>query len=159
MTTILKIDLSSISIVEQKKSYLVTAPTTADANTETEIEKIIDKSKQYQLHRLHDVVYGSMISVQSLYRGDFHDYSALYIELPNPTFQNGLHIKPAGNYLRAFCKGNGDKLPDRYKEILAYAKKQGLSLTGYSYETGINETVIDSFDDYITQIEIHIKLE
>lgn len=159
MTTILKIDLSSICIVEQKKSYLVTVPTTANANTETEIKKIIDKSKQYQLHRLHDAAYGSMISAQSLYKGDFQNYSALYIELPNHTSKKGLHIKPAGNYLRAFCKGSWDKLPDRYKEILAYAKKQGLSLTGYSYETDINETVIDCFDDYITQIEIHIKSE
>jgi effector-binding domain-containing protein len=68
-----------------------------------------------------------------------------------------LHIKPAGKYLRAFCKGSWDRLPDRYKEILAYAQKQGLSLTGYSYEMGINETVIDDFNDYITQIEIQIK--
>jgi effector-binding domain-containing protein len=70
-----------------------------------------------------------------------------------------LHAKPAGKYLRAFCKGSWDKLAGRYKEIFAYADKQGFSLTGYSYETGINETVIDNFNDYITQIEIPIKSE
>ena len=41
--------------------------------------------------------------------------------------------------------------------MFAYAKKQGLTLCGYAYETGINELVIDSIDDYITQIEIPIK--
>ena len=61
MSIILKIDLSSICITEQKKSYLVTVPTTADASAETEIESIINKTKQYQLHRLHDAAYGSMI--------------------------------------------------------------------------------------------------
>ena len=157
MSIILKIDLSGICITEQKKSYLVTVPTTADASAETEIESIINKTKQYQLHRLHDAAYGSMISVESLYSGDFQNYSALYFELPNPASKKGLHIKPAGKYLRAFCKGSWDRLPDRYKEILAYAQKQGLSLTGYSYEMGINETVIDDFNDYITQIEIQIK--
>lgn len=157
MTTILNIDLSSISVVEEKKTYLVTVPTTADTNTQ--IDKIISEGKQHQLHRLHDATYGSMISTESLYKGDFDNYSALYIELPKSSSKKGLHIKPEGKYLRAFCKGSWDKLPERYKEILDYAKKQGLTLCGYSYETGINETVIDSFDDYITQIEIPIKTQ
>lgn len=159
MSTILNIDLASICIIEQKKAYLVTVPTSADTDIETEIESIIGKVRQYQLHRLHDAAYGSMIPIENLYRGDFQNYSALYFELPNPTSKKGLHIKPAGKYLRAFCKGSWDKLPGRYKEILAYADKQGLSLTGYSYEIGINETVIDDFNDYITQIEIPIKSE
>ena len=34
-----------------------------------------------------------------------------------------------------------------------------MSLYEYAYETGINETVIDNFDDYITQIEIPIKVK
>lgn len=156
MNTILNMDLSSICIVEQKKSYLITVPTTANETIETEIEKIIDLGTQHQLHRLHDATYGSMISVQSLYQGDFQNYCALYIELPHVKSKKELHIKPSGRYLRAFCKGSWDRLPDRYHEILDYAKNQGLSLTGYSYETGINETVIDRFDDYITQIEIQI---
>mgnify|MGYP000236468331 CR=1 FL=1 len=29
---------------------------------------------------------------------------------------------------------------------------------GYSYETGINESVINGFDEYITQIEIPIQI-
>lgn len=159
MSTILNIDLASICIIERKKSYLVTVPTNENASAETEIESMINKTKQYQLRHLHDAAYGSIIPVESLYRGDFQNYSALYFELPTPTSKRGLHIKPAGKYLRAFCKGSWDKLPDRYKEILAYADKQGFSLTGYSYETGINETVIDNFNDYITQIEIPIKSE
>lgn len=155
----MNIDLASISIIERKKSYLVTVPTNANASAETEIESMINKTKQYQLHHLHDAAYGSMIPVESLYRGDFQNYSALYFELPTPISKRGLHAKPAGIYLRAFCKGSWDKLAGRYKEIFAYADKQGFSLTGYSYETGINETVIDNFNDYITQIEIPIKSE
>ena len=45
------------------------------------------------------------------------------------------------------------------KEVIQPAKKQGTTLCGYAYETGINELVIDSIDDYITQIEIPIKPE
>ena len=68
-------------------------------------------------------------------------------------------MQPAGTYLRAFCKGSWDNISDKYKEILAYVDKQGLSLYGFAYETGINELVIDSIDEYITQIEIPVKSE
>ena len=43
------------------------------------------------------------------------------------------------------------------REILAYAGAHGLTLYGWSYETGLNESVIDSFGEYITQIEIPIQ--
>ena len=42
-------------------------------------------------------------------------------------------------------------------EILTYAKENRLQFYGFAYEKGINELVIDTFDDYITQIEIPIK--
>ena len=44
-------------------------------------------------------------------------------------------------------------------EILTYAKENRLQFYGFAYEKGINELVIDTFDDYITQIEIPIKPE
>ena len=38
----------------------------------------------------------------------------------------------------------------------AFAKKNDLKLTGYAYELGLNEFVISSQEDYITQIMIKI---
>ena len=157
MMTLLNLDLSEISIVQKEKCYLAIVPMTEESTTETEIELVIEETKKRQLHRLHDASYGSMISVESLYQGNFNDYSALYIEMPYLGSKKGLHLQPAGTYLCAFCKGSWDKLPHIYEKILAYAKKQGLSLYGYSYETGINESVINNIQDYITQIEIPIK--
>lgn len=161
MMTLLHLDLSEIRIVEKKKSYLAVVPMpkedAANEITEIQIEKVIEETKKRQIHCLHDAVYGSMISVKNLQQGDFEHYDALYIEVPNPASKKGLHVQSAGKYLRAFCKGSWDKLPGRYNEILAYAKKQGISLCGYSYETGINESVISDFQEYITQIEIPIQ--
>lgn len=39
---------------------------------------------------------------------------------------------------------------------MEYAGSRGLTLSGYSYEKGINETVIDRIEDYIVQIEIPV---
>ena len=78
----------------------------------------------------------------------------LFIEIPFLEHKKGLHIQPGGKYLRAFHKGDWGKIPLRYWEILDYARREGLTLCGYSYEKGINETVIDRVEDYIIQIEI-----
>ena len=63
---------------------------------------------------------------------------------------------PAGVYLRAFCIGNWDRLPARYEAILRYAEQHHLQFSGYAYEIGINELVIDRIEDYITKIEIPV---
>ncbi len=153
------LDISTISFVQKQSCYLVSVDVSTNTSFEKEIGQVIAETKKYQLHRLHDASYGSMIPVENLLQGKFDEYTALYIEMPYPISKKGLHLQPAGTYLRAFCKGSWDNISDKYKEILAYVDKQGLSLYGFAYETGINELVIDSIDEYITQIEIPVKSE
>ncbi len=157
MSTLLTIDLSEISVIERPERCLVTVDVTPETSFEEEVELITAETEKYQLGRLHDASYGSMIPVASLLAGSYSDYSKLFIEIPFLTYQPSLHLPPDGKYLRAFHKGAWDKLPLRYEEIFAFAKNHNLTLHGYSYETGINENVIDRIDDYIIQIEIPIK--
>ena len=117
---------------------------------------LLQPKQKYQLGRLHDASYGSMIPVSSLLAGNYNDYSKLYIEIPFLTYHPGLHIAPGGKYLRAFHKGTWDNLPQRYEEIFAFAREHNLMLHEFSYEMGINENVIDRIDDYIVQIEIPV---
>lgn len=160
MSTIRNLDLSEFSIVEKPEThYFVTVPISHDTPFEQEIEMVVAETKKYQLRRLHDASYGAILPVENLYCGNFTSYSALYIELPFPTHLEGLHVQPKGSYLRTFCKGNWDHLPGRYMEILAYSKENHLQLCGCAYEKGINELVIDTLDDYITQIEIPIQTQ
>lgn len=159
METLRSLNLSSIDLVKKQSRYLVAVDVSQNLPFEKEIEQVIAETKKYQLRRLHDASYGAMIPVESLYQENFSAYTALYIEMPFPVSKKGLHLQPAGTYLRAFCKGSWDRIPERYQEILAYADRNGLSLCGYAYETGINELVIDHIDDYITQIEIPVQLE
>lgn len=157
MEMLRSLDVSAIELVQKQSCFLVSVEVNANTSFEKEVGKVIAQTKKYQLHRLHDASYGSMIPVENLLRGKFDDYTALYIEMPYPISKKGLHLQPAGTYLRAFCKGSWDKIPGKYKKILDYADKQGLLLYGFAYETGINELVIDSMDEYITQIEIPVK--
>lgn len=160
MAAILTADLTDICVIKKDQPVcLATVDISDSMPLEAEIEKVITEAKKYQLPRLHDASYGAMLSVEKLHRNSFDEYEYLYIQIPDQLRKNGLHIQPKGLYLRAFCRGSWDKLPARYREILAYAKQQNLTLTGFAYEKGINEMVIDTFDDYITQIEIPIKTE
>ena len=159
MSTLLTMNLSEISIVERKERCLVTIDVNQETSFEEEVELITAETEKYQLGRLHDASYGSMIAVSSLLAGNYNDYSKLYIEIPFLTYRTGLHIAPGGKYLRAFHKGTWDNLPQRYEEIFAFAREHNLMLHEFSYEMGINENVIDHIDDYIVQIEIPVGNE
>ena len=128
-----------------------------DTSFEKEVELITAETARYGLGRLHNASYGSMIPVSSLQEGSFDDYTRLFIEIPFLPRKKGLHIQPGGTYLRAFHKGDWNQLPQRYQAILSYAREQGLTLSGFSYEKGINETVADRMEDYIVQIEIPVR--
>ena len=158
MDTLLTMDLSEISVVEREERCLVTVGIDRGTSFEREVELITAETEKYQLGRLHKASYGSMISVSSLMSGRYDDYSRLFIEIPFLSYQAGLHMAPGGKYLRAFCKGEWDRLPKRYQEIFDYAREHGLTPYGYSYEMGINENVIERIEDYIVQIEIPITL-
>lgn len=158
MDTLLTMDLSEISVVEREERCLVTVGIDRGTSFEREVELITAETEKYQLGRLHKASYGSMISVSSLMSGRYDDYSRLFIEIPFLSCRAGLHMAPGGKYLRAFCKGEWDRLPKRYQEIFDYAREHGLTPYGYSYEMGINENVIERIEDYIVQIEIPITL-
>ena len=154
--TLATLDLNAITLVHRPSRYLAAVEIQEGLTSEEEISRVVAKTKQYQLRRLHDASYGAMLPVEHLYQGKMDAYSALYIEMPFPASKKGLHLQPAGTYLRAFCQGSWDHLPQRYQQILDYAQENGLELTGYAYETGINELVIHNVEDYITQIDIPV---
>lgn len=156
MDTLLTMDLSAIDIIDKEECCLVTVEIGRDTSYDRQVEMIIAETQKYQLRRLHDASYGTMISAESLYRGAFDDYSRLFIEIPSPMSTQGLHIRPSGKYLRAFYKGNWEKMTDKYGEILSYVEENGLRLKGFSYEMIINGNVADRMEDDIVQIEIPV---
>lgn len=72
MTTLNHLDLTEIKIVEKKKTRYLGLVDISQTNS---MEEIIDQSvigaKKYHLHRLYNASYGSMLSVENIYRGKF----------------------------------------------------------------------------------------
>ncbi len=157
MQTLLTMDLSEITIVQKKERSLVTVNINQDTTFDKQVEMITAETKKYQLRRLHDASYGTMIAVDSLQNGDFNDYSKLFIEIPFPIKKAGLHIQPAGDYVRAFYRDATESPVLCYQRIFEYVEEHGLALSGFSYEVIINENVIDHAEDALVQIEIPVK--
>lgn len=151
------LDLDGISIVRKQAQPLVTLQTTKNTAPEKELEMVLDEMGRHRACRMYGVCYGAIIPTASIYKGDFEDYRAIFVQIPQLEPAPDLHIQPAGEYLCAYCKGSWDRLPETYRKILRYAEENGLELWDCSYETGINETVIESMDQYITRIEIPVR--
>lgn len=149
--------LTQISLVRRETCYLATVPLPGDTPTDREIAAVIDQAKAHQLGHLHEGVYGAMLPVEHLRQGRFTDYTHLFLEVPAPTRRTGLHRRPKGRYLLAYYQGPWQGLPAKYEAILAYARDHELTLTGFAYEKGVNELVIQQDEDYITQIEIPVQ--
>lgn len=156
MQTLLTMDLSEISIVRKKERSLVTVDINQETTFDKQVEMITAETKKYQLRRLHDASYGTMIAVDSLRKGDLADYSKLFIEIPFSIKRDGLHIQPAGDYVRAFYRDATESPALCYQRIFEYAEEHGLVLSGFSYEVIINENVIDRMEDAVVQIEIPV---
>ena len=154
MQTLLTMDLSQISIVTKPKRHLVTVAIDEDTSFDKQVEMITAETQKYQLRRLHDASYGTMIAVEHLKAGKFEDYSHLFIEIPFPIKKAGLHIQPGGEYLQAFYQGPWEEMDKCYQKILDYVQAQNLTLQGFSYETIINENVVQRIEEAIVQIEI-----
>ena len=100
---------------------------------------------------------GSFISLDNVYKMNFDKYEGIYtIALNKKSIPNNL-IKPKGKYLCGYQKGTWDKLLALYQQMLDYANKNNLQLTGYAYEVGLNDFVISDEADYITKIMIKIQ--
>ena len=106
MSALRNLDLSEVSIVEKPEThYLVTVPISQGIPFEQEIEKVVVEAKKYQLKRLHDASYGSILPVEDLYCGHYHNYSALYMELPFPYPPKGASYSAKRNLSKGFLQG------------------------------------------------------
>lgn len=103
METLLTMDLSEISIVEKEERCLVTVAISPNTTFEEEVEMITAETERYQLGRLHDASYGSMIPVSSLQSGKFDDYCRLFIN----SFRESCRVPWYGTIeqpgIRQFC--------------------------------------------------------
>lgn len=159
MQTLLTMDISETHIIEREEHSLVSVGIDQDAGFDKLVEQITQQTKRYQLRRLHDASYGIMTPVESLYGGDAGEGARLFIEIPFPIEKEGLHIQPAGQYVRAFYQEGEENARQCYWRMRDYAAAHALRPTGFAYEIILNGNVIERMEDALIQVEIPVKTQ
>lgn len=143
-----------ISVVHEKKHYLLTAPAPEDADSEEEnahvISKLIALEKEHHLFSPYGI--GGIQHLHSPEHLNEH-YSHYYILLDKPVKGLPLQIRPQGDYLCAFHLGGYDTLPETYEKMLFYAREHHLSLSNRFYEDIlIDRLTVKTEEDYVLRI-------
>lgn len=148
-----------IELVEQPERYLLLTPLPlrfdSHENLASETYGILEHLRQAWSLSSYRKNCGSFLSLEKVRSKSFQVYDGLFSTVDKK--RKDLYTKPKGRYLRGFSVGDWDKVRDVYGEMLAYADAQGLRLSGYAFEYGLNEFAIASEAEYITQIEIFVE--
>lgn len=148
-----------LEIVELPEQHLLMTPIPVSYDTHDSLMSDMESILEHLKNTLNIGGYrkscGSYISLEKIKNGDFHHYDGIFTHMN--TKRKDLCTKPEGKYLRSFCVGDWDRIPEVYESMLNYAREYKLALSGNAYEFGLNEFAISSEDEYISQIEILIK--
>ncbi len=143
-------DLKSVQLVNcKKKNYAITP---VEDGEENYINAMIQHGKSLP-HHLFNMELGTMCHTNNLLNGHYNITDAIF---SNMGMIKCNHIRPAGQYIRAFHVGNFEDLTPTYERIISYCKKNSIGLIGYSYEVGINDLCVMCIDDFVTMIEIRV---
>lgn len=153
-----KVVLDKIELVTSQKEFILTSSKFISDNEDDYLARLTEHMQEVKKYRLFNQRYGIMLSTKKIEEGDFNTYDYYYSVVEEKQGSKSIFTKPAGNYIQVFSKGNWDQLPSVYVKIKEFSKDNGLRLSGYSYEEGINEMAISNLDDYITQILIRYEI-
>lgn len=142
--------IDSITLTEQR--LLLSAPITGAYDDNDFIVAGNFSLRLKSVFGLYDN-FGSCISTDCILNGDYDSYGCFFA-YGRPDVEIYDAVMPAGTYLRTFCIGGWDKLAEIYHSVCEYALENGLELTGYAYEEGLNEMSLRGRDDYITMITV-----
>lgn len=142
-----------IKIINCKKEKISIIPYSF---VEDDVSDIFDYVKNIWSLEQIQMGIGGIISLEKVINKDFELYDGLFTPALNSLSYKNITTKPEGTYLCGYQRGTWDKLPAMYEKMITFANKNNLKLVGYAYEMGLNEFVISSEEEYITQIMIRI---
>lgn len=104
-----------------------------------------------RLKKLFDLYdsFGSRISAENITSRKFNCYDSFFAYCPDNS-ETYNEILPKGCYLKTYCIGEWENIPQIYTNLLEYAHQNNFLLEGFAYEEGLTELSVKSGNDYIT---------
>lgn len=144
----------NIELIECKEEKLLILPYSFDDNDISKSFSYMVESWSIEQIRMG---VGGMISIEKVLQNDFSKYDGIYTPALHPTSKKNIFRKPQGTYIIYYHRGEWSTLPYAYRQIIEFAEKNNLEMSGYAYEIGMNEFTLSNEKDYVTKIMIKIR--
>ncbi|MCM3707999.1 MULTISPECIES: MerR family transcriptional regulator [Cytobacillus] len=122
------------------------------------LEVISDFINELQISQL-DSGYpiGSITKREQVLKGEYANYSYLYIEQPNPKEGHPYFRAVKGDFLIGYHVGSEKTIGDTYKRLFSEMERLGLTLGEYVFEEYIYDTVVrNDKEHYVTKIMMEV---
>lgn len=101
---------------------------------------------------------GSITKRENVLRGEFSNYSYLYIEQPNPKEGYPYFQAVKGDFLIGYHIGTETTIEHTYKRLFSELERLDLSLGEYVFEEFIYDSIVkNNKEEYVTKIMMQVK--
>lgn len=102
---------------------------------------------------------GSITKREHVLKGEFSNYSFLYIEQPNPKGGYPYFQAVKGTFLIGYHTGDIKTISKTYKRLLSELERLNLTLGDYVFEEFIYDTVVKNHkEDFVTKIMMQVDV-
>ena len=144
---------------EQPEGWLIATPVQGDVTSTGDVVRNLKDHIAYcdsqGLGR--DLSVGSIVTRESLLGEDFRE-SYYSTKLSRPVESPWLYRKPPGLYACLLHRGPYGRLPESYRELLAFLRSQGCQVAGDSFETDlVSYLAAQDEGEFILKLEIQVQ--
>ncbi|EWG12946.1 MerR family transcriptional regulator [Cytobacillus firmus] len=153
------LDFSRITLQRLPEATLYLSRNIQNIPDEEFLEVISDFINELQISQL-DSGYpiGSITKREQVLKGEYANYSYLYIEQPNPKEGHPYFRAVKGDFLIGYHVGSEKTIGDTYKRLFSEMKLLGLTLGEHVFEEYIYDTVVrNDKEHYVTKIMMEVE--
>lgn len=152
------LDFEEITVQHMPDATLYLSNNVFDTSEQQFVEAVSDFIDE--LYRSHlDTGYpiGAITKREQILKGDYDNYSYLYMEQPNPQAGHPYFKAIEGDFIVGYHVGDEKSIGQTYKRLLKYMEDKGYSLGQYVFEEYIYDAIVkNSEEEYVSKIMIEI---
>lgn len=152
------LDFNRITLQRLPEATLYLSRNIQNISDEEFLEVISDFINELQISQL-DSGYpiGSITKREQMLKGEYANYSYLYIEQPNPKDGHPYFRAVKGDFLIGYHVGSEKTIGDTYKRLFSEMERLGLTLGEHVFEEYIYDTVVrNDKEHYVTKIMMEV---
>jgi DNA-binding transcriptional MerR regulator len=152
------IDFHQITLQQLPEATLYISKNIENITDEEFVEVVSDFINELNMSHL-DTGYpiGVITKRENIIKGDFTNYSYLYIEQPNPKEGHPYFQAVKGDFLIGYHIGDEHTIHNTYKRLLTELERFNLTFGEYVFEEYIYDTVVMNHkEQYVTKIMIQV---